>query len=99
MAETKRLFDEILKKGTETYDSKMAPLTEEEAKSNFSSFFREGRKKQIYLEKQILDNIFRNPSCEALDSITQMKLEIRAITEKLEAGKEVYKELFGEELK
>lgn len=99
MAETKRLFDEILKKDTESYDSKMAPLIEEEAKSNFSSFFREGRKKQICLEKRILDTIFKNPSCEALVSIIEMKLHIKTITEKLEAGKEIYKELFGEDMK
>ena len=99
MAETKRLFDEILKKGTEAYDEKMAPLIEEEAKANCEAFVREGRKQQITLEKQIIDSLFTRPSCDNIDSISQMKVRLKAITEKLEAGKEVYKELFGEDLK
>lgn len=93
----KRLFDEILEGKQEGLDAKMAPLIEEEAKANFASFLREGKKSQIVMEKRIIESLYKDPTCSDIDSIADTKIRLKAISEKLEVGKILYKELFDEE--
>jgi len=95
----KRLFDEILEGKKEGFDAKMAPLIEEEAKANFASFLREGKKSQIAMEKSILEALYRDPTCADIDSVADTKIRLKAISNKLEVGKVLYKELFNEDFK
>ena len=96
---SERLFDKIVKKDQGTYDEKMLPYIEAEAKANFEATVREGEKKKIRLEKDLWESLYNNPSQYNLDMMADSKMTIDAIDEKIKVVKELYKELFNEEMK
>jgi hypothetical protein len=97
MSEKKvRLFDKLV--NGEAYDEAMLPLIEEEAKANFHASIREGQIMSLNFQKEIWEEMDENPSGFDLNSIADKKLKVEAIKKKIEVFKELYKELFDEEI-
>jgi len=95
-----RLIDQLFDNPEKVYDDKMRPLVEQTIQDNFRDVLREGKKMMVQLEKDELNKLLNIDMDDVdIDDIADMRLERKAILEKVEAVKELYKELFSEELK
>jgi len=96
---TKVTWDEIVSNPEKTFDEKMLPLMKQDIEADFHDTVREGKKMIIKLEKENFDELFNLPDSIDLNKIADNKIKITAIENKIKVIEELYKELFGVELK
>ena len=96
---TKVTWDEIVSNPGKAFDEKMLPLMKQDIGADFQDTVREGKKMVIQLEKENFDELFNLPDSIDLNKIADNKIKITAIENKIKVIEELYKELFGVELK
>ena len=95
-----KLIDQLFDNSDKVYDDQMKPLIIQTIQDDFRDVVREGSKMLVSLKQVELAKLLSiDEESICIDDIADMRLERKAIQEKIDVVKELYKELFAEDLK
>jgi len=100
MEKTKMLpIEDLIRKGEDKYEEDMIPDLIEEIEADFRDLVRQATKKIKSLQKQEREEelLVIYDALYPIDSIADIRLEIKAIEEKVVVIKEMYKEKFDKD--
>jgi hypothetical protein len=91
-------FLKIIRGDQKSYDAVMTPIVTAEAKANFDAWMREATRAKLQLERKGWEELYDDPSDFDVDIMANRKMTIDAIEKKMKVVREIYKDLFLEEM-